>query len=109
MHDQRFVLDQRPFHGSFAAVNIDALAILTSRVKQAADDAGVDVGVFKFDVRSFDGERAAVFLNQFLANGAAAEATDVFGRLADESGDRSDAMRRIPHGRKAGPVIWPAI
>ena len=85
MHDERFVFDERPFDGNFGAVNIDAFAILARCVEERAIDARGDVGVFEFDVRAFDGVRRIVFADEFRADGAGAEAGDVFGNESGET------------------------
>src|SRR5678816_4335696 len=76
VHDERLMLDERPFNGSLIAINIDALAILARGVEEGTDDARIYVGALIFDVRRLDGEGRAVVLLQFLAHGAGAEATD---------------------------------
>ena len=50
------MLHERPLDRLLRAININALAILSRGVEQAADDAGVHIGVFEFDVRCFHRE-----------------------------------------------------
>ena len=109
VQDQGLMLNERPFDGGLVAIDVEALTILTCGVKQAADDAGADIGAFEFDVRGLDGEGGAVALLQLFAHSAGAKAAHVFGRLADHASHGADAVRGIPHRREAGPVVRPAV
>ena len=70
VQDERFVFDERPFDGSFRAIDIDAFAVLPRDVEERAIDARAQVRTFEFDVGALDGERLVVFFHQFLANRA---------------------------------------
>ena len=75
VQDERLVLDQRPLDGFLRAIDVNALAILPRRVEEAADDARADVAAVELDVRGLDGERRAVALDEFLADGAASRSS----------------------------------
>ena len=74
MHDGLFAFDELPFEGFFAAVDIEALAVLARGVEERAINARAEVRILEFDVRAFDGERGIVFGNELFANAAGAEA-----------------------------------
>ena len=70
VHDQRLMLNQRPFHGRLVAIDVDAFAILPRGVEERTDNPGAEVGTGKLDVRSLDRKGAAVILGQLGANRA---------------------------------------
>jgi hypothetical protein len=109
MQHQGLVLDQRPFDGRLGAIDIEALTVLAGGVEQRAVDARAEVALRELDVGGLDGERGVVLGDQFVADGARAEAAHVFGVEAEQAGDGTHAVRGVPHGRQAGPVVGPAI
>ena len=109
VEDVRFAFDERPFEGFFGAVDVDAFAVLTRGVEEGADDAGGEIGVLELDVGGLDGEGGVVFRDEFGADRAGAETGDVFGGGIGEREHGADAVRGIPHGREARPVVRPAV
>ena len=105
----RLMFDQSPLKRPFRPVNVDALAVLPRGVEQRPDNPRRQVGVFEFDVGRLDGKRRAVILDEFLADGAGAEAGDIFGGRSGEREHRPDTVRRIPHRRQSRPVVGPAV
>src|SRR5262245_38966569 len=56
VQDKGLVFNQRPFNRSFRTVHIDAFAVLTRCIKKRAVNARAQVGVFEFNMSSFNGE-----------------------------------------------------
>jgi len=103
------VLDEGPFERFLRAVNVDSLAVLPGGVEEGAIDARAEIRVFELDVGGFDGERGFVIFDESFADGAGAEAGDVFGDGPGQREHGYDTMRRIPHWGQAGPIIGPAV
>ncbi|MEY3457075.1 MAG: hypothetical protein RL215_232 [Planctomycetota bacterium] len=107
--DMGFMFHERPFEAFFGAVDIEAFAVLAGDIVEESPDMGGEVGVANFDMAGFDGEAVAGFLGDVIADGAGAEAADVFGESVDESQAGAHDVCGVVHGDHFFPVAGPAV
>lgn len=107
--DELLSFDERPFHAFFIAVDFDGLAVLAGDIEEGTVDEAGEVGVLEFHVAAFDGIGRSVAFVHFFADRAGSEAGNVFGLMTSKAEEGADAVGRVVHGGKAGPVSGPAF
>ena len=109
VQDARLALDEGPFEALFAAIHVNALAVLAGDIVQEPPDVRGEVAVLKLNVTTLNGVFVAALLRDVIPHGAATETADVFGQSIDHAEAGAHDMRGVMHRDHLLPVTRPAV